>query len=435
MNNTKRTKTKTVWLVQRNEHTPLDNSDNNRKLRTGIMATYFLDLGWDVVWWTSDFNHYTKNFRYKKNHLVNVTEHYNIQFLKSFGYSKNVSLSRIVCNVIVANSFKNVVKQHTSQPDLIIASLPTVELLAAVLEYAEKKSVPIYADIRDLWPDHFSTIYSGFLSVLIKGLTIPFRRLTQKTLSRVTGIIAPSDAMLNWGLNYAHRKKNKNDFEIPIAYKKPKRAFSKSECIEILDEQGKKITIKKAKLSIVFAGTLSNGFDFEPIIEAFKGKLSDKDVVAFICGNGEKLDQLKQDTVDIPAIQFLGWLPNDSLCDVIQLCDIGLLNYRDNENFRKGLPNKVGEYLAFGLCLAVSHNRSAMATLVRKADVGFTFNFSSEKFSNYVIDYLNNPTKIKKIQKRCFAYYLRYFDSDKVYPEMIKNFEKSILEEIVIDEK
>lgn len=435
MNSIKTTKTKTVWLIQRNEHTPLDNSNKNRKLRTGLMATYFLHLGWDVVWWTSDFNHYTKKFRYKKSHLVSVTEHYNIQFLKSFGYRKNVSLSRILCNMVVANSFRNVVKKHVTQPDLIIASLPTVELLAAVLEYAEKKSVPVYADIRDLWPDHFSSLYSGFFSVLVKRLTFPYRKLNQKTLSRVNGIIAPSDEMLNWALNYAKRKKNKNDFKIPIAYEKPKQAFSKRECIEILDGQGKKITIKKAKLSVVFSGTLSNGFDFDPIIDAFKGKLSDRDVVAFICGDGEKFEQLKQDAIDIPGIQFLGWLPNDSLCDVIQLCDIGLLNYQNNENFRNGLPNKVGEYLAFGLCLALSHNRSTMATLISEADVGFTFDFSSEVFANYIIDYLNEPTKLQKIRQRCSAYYLKHFDADKVYPEMIKNFEKLMQEEAVIDEK
>ena len=68
-----------IWLVQRAESTPHDESGSRRLLRIGIIADILSKRGHDVIWWTSNFDHVTKTHRFKSNLKRSVSSKYQIQ--------------------------------------------------------------------------------------------------------------------------------------------------------------------------------------------------------------------------------------------------------------------------------------------------------------------------------------------------------------------
>ena len=167
-----------VWLLQRNEPTPHDDGGGQRVFRTGIMAQMLSDAGHEVVWWTSDFDHYNRRHRYNGNHSKSTITGYDIQYLKSRGYRKNISYDRIAANKEVALSFAKIARQYSNIPDVIIASIPTAELAWQGIKYGKKHGIPVLLDVRDLWPDHIVDLAPIWAKPLVKLGIWPLSRLT-----------------------------------------------------------------------------------------------------------------------------------------------------------------------------------------------------------------------------------------------------------------
>ena len=164
-----------VWLVQRAESTPHDDNGDRRLLRIGILADILSSQGHEVVWWTSAFDHVGKRKRHYQSKRIMVKKNYYIHYLKCFGYKKNISLSRFIDNYVVANQFKKDVKLDHKIPDIILTSMPSIELSQSVVHYANEKNIPVVLDIRDLWPDVFLELLPKSLRWLVNILTLPMR--------------------------------------------------------------------------------------------------------------------------------------------------------------------------------------------------------------------------------------------------------------------
>ena len=99
----------TIWIVTIGE--PIIN--NRKKLRLhrhGLLAEYISKKSENkVIWWTSKFNHFTKEFE-----MINDEEYYpnknlTVKLLRGTGYKKNVSISRIIDHLKIKKSFsKNI---------------------------------------------------------------------------------------------------------------------------------------------------------------------------------------------------------------------------------------------------------------------------------------------------------------------------------------
>ena len=54
-----------VWVIQRAESLPIDK--NVSKMRTAILVDKLIERGHFVMWWTSAFDHFSKEWRFKKD--------------------------------------------------------------------------------------------------------------------------------------------------------------------------------------------------------------------------------------------------------------------------------------------------------------------------------------------------------------------------------
>src|SRR6267378_560857 len=168
-----------VWLVTAGEPLPTD-PGNQRPMRTALLADYLLDRGHTVLRWASSFDHGTKTQRVTKDASLAVRAGYTIRLLHAPEYTKNVSLARIRNHQQLAAKFRQLAPGEPT-PDIIVCSLPTLELADEVVAYAVHRHVPIVVDVRDMWPDVIAFRSPRRLRPLVRQLL----RSMERTADRV----------------------------------------------------------------------------------------------------------------------------------------------------------------------------------------------------------------------------------------------------------
>ena len=343
-----------VWLVQRAESTPHDDSGNRRLMRIGILADILRSQGHEVVWWTSAFDHIGKRKRYKKSLRVMVKKNYYIHYLKCFGYKKNISLSRFIDNSVVTKQFRKELTLDVKKPDIILTSVPSIELSQMAVRYANKNKIPIVLDIRDLYPDVFVELLPKSLRWIINILTMPMRHNLIEICRKATAISGITDDFVNWGIQHSGRERSRKDIYFPMAYIKGETSNKKkAEAYSFWEKLG----IKKNDtiLNVLFLGTFTNSFEFEPIFSAAKIlQLQDAPVRFVICGTGRKEAEIKKACDDLNNCIFTGWINAAQIKTILELSDVGLAPYIHTKNFTENIPNKPAEYLSEDLLVVTS---------------------------------------------------------------------------------
>ena len=413
-----------VWLIQRAESTPHDDDGSRRLLRIGILADILQSQGHEVIWWTSAFDHVGKRKRYKQSTRVMVKKNYYIHYLKCFGYKKNISFARFIDNQVVANQFKKDAIIDNKKPDVILTSIPSVELSQIVVRYANKNKIPVALDIRDLWPDVFIELlpkqFSWFMNILIK----PMRNSLIETCSNATSISGITDDFVNWGLSHSGRESNKNDIYFPMAYiKSDVNKEKKSEASYFWKKLG---IVKNDKiLNVVFLGVFTDSFEFETIFSAAK-ILQEWDVpVRFVfCGNGAKEPEIRQSCADLSNCIFAGWVNAPQIKTILELSDVGLAPYIHTKNFTKNFPNKPAEYLSESLLIATSLKYGKLFDFINSKKCGLSYQSDPTKLASFLKDLAKDPKGLNRLKKNAEKAFVSEFDGKKVYLSMIEFLKK-----------
>ena len=416
-----------VWLLQRSEPTPHDD-ENWRAFRTGIMAKLLSDAGHEVLWWTSDFSHFSHRHRYGKNIQVIVTQRYNIQYLETRGYKKNISFRRFMSHFDTARSFRHVARVEKELPDIIIASVPTAELAWEAIKYVKDKRIPVILDIRDLWPDHYAYIAPKWLQPLVAICLIPFKKFTSKVFTHADGIISLTEAMLDWSLSYAKRGRNQIDRVVSMAYAKidtPDQLLQQ-EARLFWDNEG--IVPQDTGIIASFVGSLGKSTDIDVVLKtAMILQKEGKNIKFVICGGGDESTQIKLKCKNIQNVIFAGSIGREKVDILLERSDIGILPYVNNKSYQMSISNKPGEYLYYGLSLACSLKRGAIVSLIDEFKCGFTYMNNPEILARELSTYIASTKKLEshKINAKCA--FKERFNGFSVYNEMIQHLEKIAL--------
>lgn len=408
-----------VWLLQRNEPTPTDNDGKERLLRTGIIAGLLADMGHDVLWWTSDFNHYKKVNRHGANHRQVVNDHYEIQYLKSTGYKKNFSIFRVIANKAVASSFAQIAAKERRKPDLVIASLPTAELAWEGLLYARSKGIPFAVDVRDLWPDVIVDMTPKWAQIFVEAGLRSLTKLTKEVFTNADAIIGLTPQFLDWGLAFANRPRTWRDAVVPMGYLVQDHIGPQKFLPSSL-----KSTATSDRLRVVFAGALGKGSDFEPLLEAVRiSEEMDTPIEFFFCGSGDQEYYVRRKLEKLNHAHFLGWLESSELTNLFASCDVGLLPYRDTGNYRKNMPNKPAEYLANGMVVGSSLSDGPLYSLILRYDCGFSYFGSGSVLYDKLLELSLDPGLLLRAKASAKAAFYAELEGGKVYRSAIDHFE------------
>jgi len=410
-----------VWLITVGEPLPIDSS-NARLMRTGLLARQLLEQGHGVVWWSSAFDHFRKKNREYSESELPLFGTGRLQLLQANPYQKNVSLARLRNHYRLGREFTRLAQQR-EKPDVVVCSMPTIELSLAAVRYGKKNGIPIVLDIRDLWPDIFLNLAPTVFRPVARALLTPYFLMLEEACRDASAIFGITEEIVEWGVKYSSRPRNHHwDRAFPLAYshKTPESAD-----VENGFEFWRNLGIVQGHSLKVFSfvGTMGRQLDLSSITEPIRRMVdSDSNLRFVFCGDGERLPELRQRFQDNPAVLLPGRVGFAEIWTLLRMSNAGLIPYKDTEDFRMSIPNKVVEYLSAGAPV-ISSLSGTTQKLLQENSCGISF-FDGRQFTE-ACSVLAEPQKKAPFSIAATKTYENFFVAEKVYANMI-----SLLEDI-----
>jgi glycosyltransferase involved in cell wall biosynthesis len=402
-----------IWLIMSGE--PLEQF-GNRPHRVGILSKMLRSRGNIVNWWTTTYDHQGKKYLYSQN-TENVNRNdVSMIFLHSKNkYRKNISYLRIKNHVEVSKEF-NSLSSYKKKPDIIYCAFPTIDLAYEAVKYGKSNDVPIVIDVRDLWPDIFINPFHRFLHPLIKFFLKKYIKQTKYVFKNCTAITAVSKKYLDYGLHYGHRSQSVLDRVFPLAYQE---YFLEQDEFQKCYLKFSKMGVDTNKIIVWFVGTFGSTYDLLSVIKAVKRV--DINVQFVMTGDGENDSLWKKESSNNPNIIFTGWANKEELCYLGNVSKIGLMAYR--KGAPQGLPNKIFEYMSYGLPI-LSSLEGESKILLNDNNVGLTYKASDSKdFMLNLMILVNDKERLKNMSDSCRLLYKNKYSSDKVYSDLVHYLE------------
>ena len=405
-----------VWLITVGEPLPTDGS-NERLFRTGILAGFLVRRGHEVLWWTSAYDHMRKSHRVAEDTFVSLAENYRMAMLHSCGYRRNISLARLADHRGLARKFSALAPREPA-PDVILSSMPTIELSREAVRYARSRRIPVVLDIRDLWPDIFVDSVPVWARLPARLLLSPLFRDLREACGGATAVIGITDPMKEWGIRYAGRSKTGPDRSFPLGYED--RSLHPEEREKALRFwNGFGIGADPREFLVCFFGTIGRQFDLETVIEAARSLEAGPRRFRFVlCGDGEMLPRYREMAGGATSVVFPGWVGAAEIWTLMRAARMGLAPYRNSEDFRSSLPNKAIEYLSAGLPLASSLT-GELERLLAGNGCGVTYTEGdAESLAATLVELYDDGPRLAEMAARASALYRRKFTAERVYGDL-----------------
>lgn len=404
-----------IWIVSDGEPLPSDNS-KVRLRRMGNLANILNQRGHEVLWFSSNFDHYNKEFRSSEDEVKKIGEKYKILLLATKGYKKNVSLQRLIHFKLVAKKFEEY-SDKISKPDIIISTLAPIEVSKAVKKFSKQNNVPLIIDIRDLWPDIYYEVTPKISHMFIKVLVSKTKKDLFKILNKGTNITGVTSKFVDYGLEIGKREKSSNDRVFHTAYPSSHLLESKNK----FESHWNKYNLKKDDFIVTFVGNFGKQFELETVFKTIN-QLKDTNIKFVLCGTGDKLEHYQNYTVSNENVILPGWINKDEIGSLLTNSDIGIAPYINSKNFRLNCPNKFGEYLASKLPILVSVD-GIMNELLSENNCGYMYEDSND-LTNKIKKYYLNSNLLKEHKENSYSLYKKSFDVETVYNNFADFIEK-----------
>ncbi len=410
-----------IWLIKTGEPLSID-GDSVRVFRMGILAQLCADAGHDVTFWSSTFFHQQKRFRAREDTMVELAPNYRMRLVHTSGYTKNVSLARLIDHRQLEARFYAQARQ-SDPPDVILSAIPVPGLCRAAVRYGRETGVPVALDVRDLWPDVFWDLFPSRLGWLGRLVTRPIRQASRVACSGATAILGVTENYVRWGLDHAGREATSLDRVFPMGYssKQPDEAAI-AEAHRFWDGHG--IRPGDDAFMTCFFGWLGHQFEIEPVIDA--ARLLEKEDRRYrfvLCGNGDNLERYRELSADLDNVLFPGFVGAAQIWTLMQMSSVGLAPYAPVPNFLKNLANKPIEYMSGGLPV-IAGLRGVLAELLEEEDCGLTYESGNARHLADLLIRLNEQRELReRLARNSRRVFSERFVAEKVYAEMIDHLQ------------
>lgn len=400
-----------IWLITSGEPT----TSGSRLMRTGMLAAELTKRGHEILWWTTSFDHRTKQYISESERKNACFAGYRLYHLHSrIRYKKNVGLARILNHHGVAVHFRMSAAIHP-KPDLVVCSYPTIDLAAEAVKFGRKAQVPVIIDVRDLWPDIFgAAVPRVFRKIgLDRLLLTPWNMAKRKIFEEATAITSVSPRYLSWALGCAKNRtwRSTETGVFPLAISGRNVSIGNQNNGSIIRQS---LGIGITDIVVWFSGTFGTTYDLIPVIDAARYFASRGERIRFVfSGDGEMRNAWELAARGLSNVIFTGWLDAEGLARVGSIANIGLLAYR--EGAPQGYPNKLFEYLSLGLPI-VSSLQGETREFLEQETIGVYYNAISSAELVRAVDVLRaDKSKMYDMGQRALVAFNGRFAADAVY--------------------
>lgn len=382
-----------LWVIKDTE--PIDKTiKNTRMFRYSSLFFFLKKESYKVVFFASNFNHYSKQF--KKNDVhEGLTNTEDVIYLETNSYSNHVSFRRWLNQFHTAQDFK-LKAQVTNIPDIILCSIPSIELAYEVAKFSIKNDIPLIIDVVDLWPDLFKDSVSKWKYLFLSPYVIFLRKRLNFIIKSCFSLTAITESYLSWAKKYNETSDNKISGVFYLGHKKVN------------------FQAKTSGFNIIFVGSITRQFDFDKLISVSK-LMSGVDIN--IVGDGDLLNYYKDQTIDSSRLYWHGWKNPQDLEELLNNASVAIMPYKNLPHFQKNITNKFSEYLAHGLPILTGVS-GEMRDFLEHHECG-EFYSTSEELVQQVMEYKTNPKKLKQHSENALRLQREHFDIDKINKDFV----------------
>jgi len=352
------------------------------------LAYKFFRNNYDTKVIYSEFSHtFKKYIRYDNENFIPV---------KTLGYKRNISFSRVLSHIIFALKIKGIIKKE--KPDLIYVTIPPNTAAYSVIKIAGKnKKTKVIIDIVDIWPETLPIpiVFKRYFNFFVGWF---WKYLRNYALKRADYIVCQS--------NYFKQKlalKGNNAQVIHLAK---------------IIKYRKKATVDVASgkvVKIAYLGSMNTITDFDTLLRISK-KLGSDHMEIILIGDGERkgwlLSTLKEN--NIKYTYFGKIFEEEKKKEILSKCNFGFNGYKSNTEV--ALSYKSIDYLSYGLPL-INSTKNDTWDCVEKYKIGFNYNKNTV---DQLIENLKTlkSKEIEKMKKNAYQCFLENFTWDKYKIQM-----------------
>ncbi|MEO1994802.1 MAG: glycosyltransferase family 4 protein [Planctomycetaceae bacterium] len=405
-----------VWLITTGEPLPTDDGCD-RFLRTAILADLMARNGHEVTSWSSTSDHVKKSQRFATDTEIVLRGNYRLKLLHAAGYRQNISLRRVWNHRGVARKFREQAAR-AKRPDVILCSLPTLELCVEATRYGRRHQVPVVLDVRDLWPDLFLDVVPPAVRPVARLLATPFYRQVREACAQADAITGTTDEYVRWALAFSGRRATHDDRPFAMGYVASQPPTRQQHAAQDF-WAGHGIRADSGQFVACWFGMMGRHSELDTLIAAAK-RLGDEfpQLRVVLCGAGPNRARLNRLAADCSNVVLPGWVNADQIWQLMRLSSVGLTPYVSNKNYIHNLTNKPVEYLSAGLPI-LSSLQGVLARLLNENDCGVTYrNRDVDQLITAIRSLANDQERLSQMSNNATQLYREQFVAERVYTRM-----------------
>ena len=343
-----------AWLV--NPFDPVPGS-GLRPMRYEAIAHALAATGWDVVWFTADFDHTSRTRRVPHDvDRMRVAAGIRLEFVHVPSYRRTVGAARLRSHRAYVRGLAVRMRALADVPPaVVLVSVPLVGALRAALLLRGRCGGAVVADVQDVWPEAIDMLLPAPLRVGYRPLRSALLAHERRLLAQCDGVVAVSET-------YLERRGG---------------AGTPGLCAYLgvdLPAATARIRAAEHPTTFLWNGTIRPAADLATVVEA-AALLRRRDVRArfVIAGDGPPRAGLERRATRLglgERVCFLGAYPEAERGAIVGGSDVGLHAYVPDAVI--SLTNKFFDYQAAGLAILNSLPGEA-ARLVDEHGMGINY--------------------------------------------------------------
>jgi len=406
-----------IYLIRCSETAPTD-GEGVRLLRTGQMYSIFA-RDYPCTWLVSTFDHYGRAQRFQRTTRRSEGGG-TIVFVRTPGYGASVSLRRLYDHFVFGVKAAAWLLRRVTDADILIIGMPTVTAAFLGVLVARIKGSVAVVEVRDKWPDVFWYGQAGIRRWFIRVASAPLSAMVKFALHNALLVTTPSREYKEWVIQRFGVAAS-SVMVSPLGYQRSGRHAPSAAATVFF--QGLLARAGGRKVACFF-GTIGRMFDIETAVKYAvaqqDGSDREQQLYFVFLGGGDYLQSWRERVVGSPFVEFPGWASMDVLDAVAAASTVALAPYRNTPNFEGHVPNKIMEYLSYGLPI-VTCMRGEVREIVEQNGLGAyyeegdTVSFGAAVRKAAALD--------EDARRRAREYFQAHFDAETVYRQLLEEVE------------
>jgi glycosyltransferase involved in cell wall biosynthesis len=179
-------------------------------------------------------------------------------------------------------------------------------------------------------------------------------------------------------------------------------------------------------ITACFIGSIGHQTNVAGIVEAAKTLKSYRHARFVICGDGDRLQAVREKAAGLNNVTIPGWQRRAAIWTLLRMSDVGVAAYVNRADFLATIPNKVPEYLSGGLAVALNLRAGLTHELISQHSCGFSYEDDPCMLGAKLRELYEDEAALRLMRQNARALFVSRFRADAVYGEMIATLEELV---------